>query len=83
MPVIVGGTAGCNKFTANDLADGDSMRFARVAVTRMACPDPAILDEEMAFHRALELVTTLRFENDRIDLLREDGSIAIILVRNP
>jgi heat shock protein HslJ len=78
----VSGMAGCNPYTAEYRAQGDSMRISSVAATRMACPDPAMMDQEAAFLRALELVATLRFESDRLDLLREDGSLAIILVRN-
>lgn len=79
----VSGMAGCNQYTAEYRGGGgDALLFSHVAATRMACPDPAVMDQEAAFLRALELVTTLRFESNRIDFLRKDGSIAIILVRD-
>jgi heat shock protein HslJ len=78
----VSGTAGCNQYSATFRAEGDTMQFSRAMATRMACPNPELMEQEAAFLRALELVTTLRFESNRIDLLRKDGSIAIILVRD-
>ena len=78
----VSGTTGCNQYNATFRALGDAIQFSSVVATRMACPDPAIMEQEAAFLRALELVTNLSFESNRIDLLREDGSIAIILMRD-
>lgn len=77
------GSAGCNQYTVAYSADGDSLSFSRVAATRMACPDPSVMEQEAAFLRALEWVKALQFENDRLDLLQEDGSIAMVLARAP
>jgi heat shock protein HslJ len=37
----VGGSTGCNRFTASYTVDGDSMEIGKIASTRMACPPPA------------------------------------------
>jgi heat shock protein HslJ len=37
----VGGSTGCNRFTAPYTVDGDSMEIGTIAATRMACPPPA------------------------------------------
>ena len=37
----VGGSTGCNRFTAPYTVDGDSLEIGTIATTRMACPPPA------------------------------------------
>ena len=37
----VGGSTGCNRFTASYTVDGDAMEIGKIASTRMACPPPA------------------------------------------
>jgi heat shock protein HslJ len=37
----VGGSTGCNRFTASYTVDGDAMEIGEIASTRMACPPPA------------------------------------------
>lgn len=77
----VNGTTGCNRYNAAYRAEGDTLHFSSVAATRMACPDEALSEQERAFLRALESVTTLSFEGDRLDLRGADGALAVILVR--
>jgi len=64
-------------------AEGDALSFSSVAATRLACADEALMEQEEAFLRALELVATLHFEGARLDLRDADGALAIILIRTP
>jgi heat shock protein HslJ len=64
-------------------ARAHALRFSRVASTRMACPDPDVMAQEAYFLQAMEQVTDLQVEGNRLDLLKEDGSMAIILERAP
>jgi heat shock protein HslJ len=77
----VSGSTGCNRFTATYRAEGDTLRLSSVATTRMACPDPALAEQEQAFLRALESVATLSFEGNRLDLRTADDALALVLVR--
>jgi heat shock protein HslJ len=79
----VSGSTGCNQYNAAYEAIGDTLRFSAVGTTRRACGDPALSDQERAFLRALEAVTTLQFEGDRLDLRQANGELGIILVRQP
>lgn len=79
--VTVSGSTGCNRYTAEYHADGDTLRFSQAATTRLACGDEALSEQERAFLRALESVASMSFEGDRLDLRDQDGALAIILVR--
>jgi heat shock protein HslJ len=73
----VGGSTGCNRFTAPYTVDGDSIEIGTIATTRMACPPPAdtveraylaALGRVEAWHKnGLELVLV---DGDHNELLR-------------
>jgi heat shock protein HslJ len=75
------GSAGCNRFTAGYTAEGSSLRFAPAAVTRMMCPQEGVMEQEAAFLKALESVTTSRVEADRLELRTADGALAATFMR--
>jgi heat shock protein HslJ len=77
----VSGTTGCNRYTAEYWAEGDTLRFSSVGATRLACADQALAEQEQAFLRALESVATMSFEGDRLYLRKADGALAVILMR--
>lgn len=77
----VGGSGGCNRFTAAYRNDGPRVRIEPVAATRMACATPGVMDQERAYFKALESVATARFEADRLELRAADGALAVSLVR--
>lgn len=75
----VSGTTGCNQYTAEYRADGDTLQFSSVAATRLACADQALTEQEQAFLRALESVATLSVEGNRLDLRQANGELGMIL----
>lgn len=77
------GRATCNRYTAGYTASGDSLRFERPALTRMACPGPEAAAQEQAFVAALESVATARVEGERLELRKADGALAASFVRAP
>jgi len=79
----VSGTAGCNRYMSTWKADGASLRFTAPAATRMACAQPGVMEQEQAFLKALETVTKMVFEGDRLDLRTAADALAVTLNRAP
>jgi heat shock protein HslJ len=69
----VGGSTGCNRYTAAYTLDGDALEIGMVASTRIACPAPADTVER-AYLSALGQVTEWRSEDEELVLLDEGGS---------
>lgn len=75
------GSAGCNRFTTRCQSEGSRVTFGPVALTRMMCPRPEVMEQEQSFVRALESVATARFDGDRLELRTAAGAIALQLTR--
>jgi len=67
----VGGSTGCNHFTASYTVDGDAMEIGTVASTRMACPPPADAVER-AYLAALGRVATWHLDDSELVLADAD-----------
>ena len=74
------GSAGCNRYHARYEAEAAHLRFRSPAATRMMCSHKGIMEQERAFLKALETVTTARHEGDRLELRTADGALAVTLV---
>ena len=77
------GSATCNRYTAGYTASGDSLRFERPALTRMACPGLEAAAQEQAFIAALESAATAQIEGERLELRTPGGALAASFVRAP
>ncbi len=79
----VGGSAGCNRYTAAYASEGEKLTFGPAAVTRMMCARPErVMEQEQQFLRALETVATARFEGDRLELRTPQGALAATLTKD-
>jgi heat shock protein HslJ len=78
----VGGSAGCNRYSATFESDGAKLRLSLAATTRRMCTSLDVMEQEQAFLRALESVAAMRLEGDRLEMRRADGAIALIPERN-
>ena len=67
----VGGSTGCNRFTAPYTVDGDAMEIGTVASTRMACPPPADTVER-AYVAALGRVAAWHLDGSELILVDDD-----------
>ena len=77
------GSAGCNRFHASYTREGAKLSIGAVAATRRQCEQPAgAMEQEQQFLKALQTVTTVRAEGDRLELHAADGALAVELVRN-
>ncbi len=69
----VGGSTGCNRFTASYTVDGDAMEIGEIASTRMACPPPADAIER-AYLAALGRVATWHLDGSEFVLADDDNN---------
>ena len=69
----MGGSNGCNHFTADYTVDGDSLAIGTIASTRMACPPPGSLVEH-AYVEALGNVTGWQSDGTKLTLVGQDGA---------
>ena len=67
----VGGSTGCNRFTAKYTVDGDAMDIGEIASTRMACPPP-VDAVERAYLAALGRVTAWHLDGSDLVLADDD-----------
>ena len=66
------GSAGCNDYRAGYLVEGQSISIEQVVLTRKACPE-AVMEQENAFVSALESAETYRIELDMLTVDNADG----------
>jgi len=78
----VGGSAGCNRYTAMYTLEGQKLTIGPAAATRMMCAKPeGVMEQESQFLKALESVATARFEGDRLELRGTEGQLAVTLTK--
>jgi len=70
------GNAGCNNYNGPYEIDGDSISIGPLAGTKMACTSEELTKQETDYLAALELATSFSVTGDRLDLLRDGGTIA-------
>lgn len=78
----VGGSAGCNRYSAAYTLEGHKLTIGPAAATRMMCAKPeGVMEQERQFLQALETVATARFEGDRLELRGAEGQLAVTLTK--
>ncbi|WP_256840673.1 META domain-containing protein [Ornithinimicrobium cryptoxanthini] len=74
---------GCNQGSATYELDGDTVIIGPVALTRMACPEPA-MEIEALLTSALDRQTlTVSVEADRLTLDGDDSGLGLVAVPTP
>ncbi|RJG40623.1 META domain-containing protein [Mesorhizobium sp. DCY119] len=74
----VQGNGGCNRFTGHARIDGNSIIFAPLASTNMACT-PAAMDQERKFHMALAATQRFNMLLSERKLLLLDAHAIVVL----
>lgn len=69
----VTGSGGCNRLFATATIAGESLAFAGIGTTRMACA-PALMDQERKFLGALTATRTFRFEGPYLKFYDRAGA---------
>ena len=79
----VGGSAGCNRYSAAFTSTGEKLAFGPAAATRMMCAKPErVMEQEQQFLTALETVATARVDGDRLELRTAEGALAATLMKD-
>src|SRR5262249_17881105 len=73
----VSGSTGCNSLSGTYTADASALHFSPLAVTRMACLDPARQARESAFLAVLERVTAYRIDGPTLTLYAAEAPLAV------
>jgi heat shock protein HslJ len=79
----VTGNGGCNTFGGPYEATGTTISIGPIASTLILCADQAVNAQEQQYFAALELARSYRVTQNRLDLLREGGTIAVTFERTP
>jgi len=80
----IGGSSGCNRYSAKIQVDGSKVTISAPLSTRRLCSEPpGVMEQERQFLASLASVATLRHEGQRLELRRADGALAVILQRLP
>lgn len=70
-----GGDSGCNRYSTGYSIDGAALRFTPVMSTRMACADPAVMQQETAYLSTLEAATGYRFDGETLVVSGAGGAL--------
>jgi heat shock protein HslJ len=71
------GNAGCNKYSAAYEVDGNKISIKAPISTKMACPDPKVLEQETAYLIAVTKATTYRMDGDKLELRDDEGALQV------
>ena len=80
-PGSVGGSAGCNNYSASFEVEGETLKIGPAATTRKFCETG--MDEEAAYLAAIEGDNTYQIIGDNLDLVTESGTLSYVADRTP
>ncbi len=77
----VGGTAGCNQYSASYTFEDEGLSIGPAVSTKMACMEPeGVMEQEAAFLAALSEVATYELQRSRLTLYNADGATLLTFV---
>ena len=79
---VVGGTDGCNRYSAQYQVDGDQITITLGMGTMMACPE-LIMQQAMDYMAALESAATYQIQDGVLSLLDADGNVLATFSAQP
>lgn len=74
-------TAGCNSILTSVSQSGSDWHAEPAAMTRMACPDPAVMATEQSIAWALSKASTIEFDGRRATLSDAVGTTLMVMER--
>jgi heat shock protein HslJ len=76
----VDGSAGCNRFSAPVVTNGNALHAGIAETTRVVC-SPVVMGQELRFFAALAATTSYRIEDDSLRLMDLQGVTSMRLAR--
>jgi heat shock protein HslJ len=78
----LGGQSGCNEYSAGYSVSGSNIFVAKPATGMVFCENPpGTMEQDAAFLSALQSSATFRFDGNRLELRRADGTITVMYTR--
>lgn len=74
-----GGKSACNQWFAGYRLSGNELTFSDIGQTMMACVDEGVMESEMAFTTALELVEIFTIEGNELNLAGEGVDLLFVV----
>lgn len=74
----IGGSAGCNMYSAIYILNGSDLSFSPPISTRRACQPESVMDQETRYLAALETVTRFSIVNNQLVLEDEEGDPVLV-----
>ena len=74
-----GGKSACNQWFAGYTLSGNELTFSDIGQTMMACVDEGVMESEMAFTTALELVEIFTIEGNELNLAGEGVDLLFVV----
>lgn len=76
----LGGSAGCNRYSAPYTISGKTLSIGPTAATRKSCAKPAgVMTQEARYLKALASAATFRLDGDRLELRTSKGALAVTM----
>jgi heat shock protein HslJ len=75
----ISGKLGCNSMGGDYTVDGGNITFKNVYATEMACPDPQMAQESIAF-MVLQNMTTFKIDGSTLTINSTDGKYTLTFV---
>jgi heat shock protein HslJ len=74
----VGGSAGCNGYSAEYKVNGESLTIGQAVSTLMACETPAgVMEQEAAFLKAFENAATFKVRGNTLEIYDAGGVLVV------
>lgn len=77
----ISGSGGCNRYFGSAEIDGERVAMGDIGATRMACPEPA-MGEEQRYLEALDAVASWQLDADQLSLADAAGTVIVRLTRD-
>ncbi|MBK8047194.1 MAG: META domain-containing protein [Anaerolineales bacterium] len=76
------GQAGCNTYSGGYSVSGSNISIGQFATGMSMCDTPpGVMEQEQSFISALQSSSTFRFDGNRLELRRWDGTITVMYTR--
>lgn len=77
----ISGSGGCNRYFGSAEIDGERIDMGDIGATRMACPEPA-MSEEQRYLQALDAVAIWQIEADELTFADDEDTVVVRLERD-